>query len=446
MSIVKIVKRDCPYVTIDKTGIDDPNLSWGATGLLTYLIGRPSNWKISIAHLSKVKKCRETATKSVLKELREFNYCHYFVVRKNGKISETFYLVFEVPTDSNEILDHIESYIDIKDVKKEDIIYQPVRNEKRCYNKKPQVENQLLEKNIENKDVLPQVDFPQVENLIVENRGLLNKDYTNNRITNNKTTTEAKKEEVKNSSSFLEENSIEKIKIKEVLKNYNLSKITKNNIIKLYLKNLVTTDRIIRVFEVAKEKEWGDGAIYKALKENWNIEPKKENKIILSKDEIKEKIKGRVNYYLNSMRETDNVEEVKNKLMIDINSIENINNFKELVVEYLSKFDDIAIKEKKGSKEIIKEREEKNATVTILKNGEAEDNENNSLSFIKRFLMLDENLKNEIFIKAEKLFKGSKEMLVMFKKINITGYVNTIIREIKTVIDSDYKEINYLLQ
>ena len=439
MSIVKIVKRDCPYVTIDKTGIDDPNLSWGATGLLTYLIGRPSNWKISIAHLSKVKKCRETATKSVLKELREFNYCHYFVVRKNGKISETFYLVFEVPTDSNEILDHIESYIDIKDVKKEDIIYQPVRNEKRCYDKKPQVENQLIEKNVENKEVLPQVENPLVENLLVENQGLLIIDTTNKKNTNNRTTTNKK------SSSSSEENSLEKNKIKEVLKNYNLSKVTKNNIIKLYLKNLVTTDRIIRVFEVAKEKEWGDGAIYKALKENWNIEPKKENKIILSKDEIKEKIKGRVNYYLNSMRETDNVEEVKNKLMIDINSIENINNFKELVVEYLSKFD-IAIKEKKGSKEIIKEREEKNATVTILKNGEAEDNENNSLSFIKRFLMLDENIKDEIFIKAEKLFKGSKEMLVMFKKINVTGYVNAIIREIKTVIDSDYKEINYLLQ
>ena len=61
--------------------------------------------------------------------------------------------------------------------------------------------------------------------------------------------------------------------------------------------------------------------------------------------------------------------------------------------------------------------------------------------------MLDENLKNEIFIKAEKLFKGSKEMLVMFKKINVTVlYVNAIIREIKTVIDSDYKEISYLLQ
>lgn len=280
MSIVKIVKRDCPYVTIDKTGIDDPNLSWGATGLLTYLIGRPSNWKISIAHLSKVKKCRETATKSVLKELREFNYCHYFVVRKNGKISETFYLVFEVPTDSNEILDHIESYIDIKDVKKEDIIYQPVRNEKRCYNKKPQVENQLLENNIENKDVLPQVDFPQVENLIVENQGLLNKDYTNNRNTNNKTTTSQVKN-TKNSSSFLEKFSIgkevEKEEINQKLISLSFSKMTRKNIIKLYSKNLVDKNRIFEVLEFSKDKNWGEGAVYSALKENWNTK-KIENK------------------------------------------------------------------------------------------------------------------------------------------------------------------------
>ena len=280
MSIVKIVKRDCPYVTIDKTGIDDPNLSWGATGLLTYLIGRPSNWKISISHLSKVKKCKETATKTVLKELREFNYCHYFIVRKNGKISETFYLVFEVPTDSNEILDHIESYIDIKDVKKEDIIYQPVRNEKRCYNKKPQVENQLLENNIENKDVLPQVDFPQVENLIVENQGLLNKDYTNNRITNNKTTT-SQVEKIKNSSSSLEKFSIgkevEKEEINQKLISLSFSKMTRKNIIKLYSKNLVDKNRIFEVLEFSKDKNWGEGAVYSALKENWNTK-KVENK------------------------------------------------------------------------------------------------------------------------------------------------------------------------
>ena len=183
MAIIKIIKRNCPYVTIDKTGIDDPNLSWAATGLLTYLIGRPGNWKINITHLSSVKTCKETATKSALKELREANYCHYFVVRKNGKISETFYLVFEVPTNYEEVL---ENYIDLKDG--ETILYQPVKiNENKTKKKIPQVENQLMEKNIEIKEVLPQVENPLVENLVVENQGLLIKDTTNKKNTNNKT-------------------------------------------------------------------------------------------------------------------------------------------------------------------------------------------------------------------------------------------------------------------
>ena len=73
MAIIKIIKRDYPYVTIDKTGIDDPNLSWAATGLLTYLIGRPGNWKINITHLSGVKLDRERATRGALLELREAN-------------------------------------------------------------------------------------------------------------------------------------------------------------------------------------------------------------------------------------------------------------------------------------------------------------------------------------------------------------------------------------
>ena len=322
MAIIKMIKRESAYVTIDKTGIDDPNLSWGATGLLTYLIGRPSNWKISIAHLSKVKKCRETATKSVLKELREFNYCHYFIVRKNGKISETFYLVFEVPTDSNEILDHIESYIDIKDVKKEDIIYQPVRNEKRCYNKKPQVENQLLENNIENKDVLPQVDFPQVENLIVENQGLLNIDTTNKRNTNKKTTTAEEDKNTKNSSSFLEKFSIgkevEKEEINQKLISLSFSKMTRKNIIKLYSKNLVDKNRIFEVLEFSKDKNWGEGAVYSALKENWNtkkVETKeakqKERKKRLERAKEEEKIRKNNERIDNTIKEFKKLPEAK---------------------------------------------------------------------------------------------------------------------------------------
>lgn len=325
MAIIKIIKRDCPYVTIDKAGIDDPNLSWAATGLLTYLIGRPGNWKINITHLSSVKTCKETATKSALKELREANYCHYFVVRKNGKISETFYLVFEVPTNYEEVL---ENYIDLKDG--ETILYQPVKiNENKTKKKIPQVENQLMAKNIENKEVLPQVENPLVENLIVENQGLLIIDTTNKKNTNNKTTTN----EDKKSSSLSEENDLEKNEINNVLKKYSLSKATRKNILKLYFKNLIDKNRILEVLKVSKEKEWGEGAIYKALKEQWNIQSK--NTTIITEDEVRNKLKNRVNYYIRFFEVSNNFTETKEKLLEDFKKI---NGFEYLKDEYLEKF------------------------------------------------------------------------------------------------------------
>ena len=413
MAIIKIIKRDCPYVTIDKTGIDDPNLSWAATGLLTYLIGRPGDWKINITHLSSVKTCKETATKSALKELREANYCHYFVVRKNGKISETFYLVFEVPTNYEEVL---ENYIDLKDG--ETILYQPVKiNENKTKKKTPQVENQLMEKNIENKEVIPQVENQLVENLIVENQGLLIKDTTNNRITNNKTTTS----EDKKSSSSLKENSLEKETINEFLRKYNLSKITRKNILNLYSKKLITKERIIEVFQVSKEKEWGEGAIFKALKENWNIKSKNTTKdiTVLSEDEARKKIRNRVNYYINVFETNNNFEEAKNNF---IEELKQINGFEDLKSEYLEKFEDHV-----NSKKNIKE----------------EENKNNFDSSIERFLNLSEELQEDITKKAEILYSGSFEILNQLKrKSSKNFYLKMIWVEILKTIEKEYPEID----
>lgn len=416
MAIIKIIKRDCPYVTIDKAGIDDPNLSWAATGLLTYLIGRPGNWKINITHLSSVKTCKETATKSALKELREANYCHYFVVRKNGKISETFYLVFEVPTNYEEVL---ENYIDLKDG--ETILYQPVKigknTEKKTKKKVPQVENQLVKKNVRNKEVLPQVENPLVENLLVENQRLLIKDTTNNRITNNKTTTS----ENKKSSSSLKENSLEKETINEFLKKYNLSKITRKNILSLYSKKLITKERIMEVFQVSKEKKWGEGAIYKALKENWNIQSKNtaKNTTVLSEDEARKKIRNRVNYYINVFETSNNFDEAKNNF---IEELKQINGFENLKIEYLGKFENYV-----NNKENIKKEEDKN----------------NFDSSIKQFLNLSEELQEDIIKKAEILYDGQPEILNQLKrKLSKNFYLKFIWVEILKTIDKEYPEIN----
>ena len=72
MTILKIKKRTNPYVQIDKTGIEDENLSWRARGMLAYLIGRPPNWEVSVRQLTKASDSDgRRAVQSTLKELEE---------------------------------------------------------------------------------------------------------------------------------------------------------------------------------------------------------------------------------------------------------------------------------------------------------------------------------------------------------------------------------------
>ena len=220
MAIIKVLKRENPYVQIDKTGIDDPNLSWEATGLLTYLVGRPNNWKVNVMHLSSVKKNKETSTRKALLELRKYNYCHLFEIRKGGKYIEKFYLVFEVPTQ----YDEISSNIDIELKEEEKIFYVKVK-EGINSNNLPEVENQLMVENIENKEVLPNVEKPKMAKPKLENQALINKELNNNRMNkekNHEYDLEENDDNLRRIKEFFKELGIDfsikhKIKIKELL-------------------------------------------------------------------------------------------------------------------------------------------------------------------------------------------------------------------------------------
>jgi len=220
MAIIKVLKRENPYVQIDKTGIDDPNLSWEATGLLTYLVGRPNNWKVNVIHLSSVKKNKETSTRKALLELRKYNYCHLFEIRKGGKYIEKFYLVFEVPTQ----YDEIGSNIDIELKEGEKIFYVKVK-EGINSNNLPEVENQLMVENIENKEVSPNVEKPKMAKPKLENQALINKELNNNRMNkekNHEYDLEENDDNLRRIKEFFKELGIDfsikhKIKIKELL-------------------------------------------------------------------------------------------------------------------------------------------------------------------------------------------------------------------------------------
>ena len=164
MAIVKIKKKENPYVQIDKQGIEDNRLSWGATGLLTYLVGRPDNWEISITHLSKIKTNKESATRNALNELREFQYCHFFRIKYKGKNIDSTYLIFETPTDPNYALSLIE--IDNEYT----AIYEPPKT--------------LLNSAIPPHCDFPYVGKPHVEKPHGENQALIIIDNNNIDITN----------------------------------------------------------------------------------------------------------------------------------------------------------------------------------------------------------------------------------------------------------------------
>ena len=298
MAIIKVLKRENPYVQIDKTGIDDPNLSWEATGLLTYLVGRPNNWKVNVMHLSSVKKNKETSTRKALLELRKYNYCHLFEIRKGGKYIEKFYLVFEVPTQ----YDEISSNIDIELKEEEKIFYVKVK-EGINSNNLPEVENQLMVENIENKEVLPNVEKPKMVKPKVENQALINKELNNNRMNKEK-----------NHEYDLEENDDNLRRIKEFFKELGIDFSIKH---KIKIKELLqknSVDFLIshfkKQYEILKKKENVKSIAAVMSKHLFNNTCEIDNTFVMQKEEESKK-------EITSNIKMDDVIEIFLKLPID---------------------------------------------------------------------------------------------------------------------------------
>ena len=255
MAIVKIIKRENPYIQIDKTGINDNRLSWGASGLLTYLIGRPEDWKINLNHLATVKdKDKKDKTRGYLNELREFEYCHYFEIRKSGRIVENFYLIFEVPTKYEEIL---ENFIEIPE--NCTVHYKEISSQKKEKESK---------KSIDNKEVSPQLENPISATPTSVNPTLLIKEYNKERNTNNRTTTKdtkndlEKDKKISSSYDFLDKN------IFNLLNNATKKNIRKN------IKDL-TEEKFAEIYNLTLEYiKSGKGQnfnaiLYKGLNNEW---------------------------------------------------------------------------------------------------------------------------------------------------------------------------------
>ena len=113
---IRIQKRENPFVQIDKTPIDDGNLSPESLGVLTYLLSKPNNWK---AHKNEILKrfkdgdLKTTKNKldNIFKELCKAGYMKMLPLKETGtgKLIGSEHIIYELPTyedvPTSEILD-----------------------------------------------------------------------------------------------------------------------------------------------------------------------------------------------------------------------------------------------------------------------------------------------------------------------------------------------------
>lgn len=100
--ILKIKKRENPYVQVDKSIIDNPKITWKAKGILIYLLARPDDWEVYPADIVKHATDGRDAVYSGLNELIGAGY----IVRNNarsegGKYAGKVYEVREIPVPAN---------------------------------------------------------------------------------------------------------------------------------------------------------------------------------------------------------------------------------------------------------------------------------------------------------------------------------------------------------
>lgn len=101
MSIVRAPRPKGNFYILDKRISEDSGLSWGARGMLIFLLGKPDNWRVSIQNLvnetaQSRKKSGRDAVYAFLAELREAGYVTLIQNRgENGAFGETDYLVHE---------------------------------------------------------------------------------------------------------------------------------------------------------------------------------------------------------------------------------------------------------------------------------------------------------------------------------------------------------------
>jgi len=100
--IIRIKKKDVPYVLIRKYFINDKTLSLKAKGIMTYLLSKPDGWHVQVKDLCNQNRDGEKSIRSGIKELVAGGYMVPVRERDStGRITKYDYDVHEEPLTQN---------------------------------------------------------------------------------------------------------------------------------------------------------------------------------------------------------------------------------------------------------------------------------------------------------------------------------------------------------
>lgn len=173
MAFIRTVKRENPFVQLDKTFFEDDNLQWESKGLLGYILSRPDNWKVNQTDLTKRSAGGKGKVESALLDLMANGYVHWYAVRKeNGQIEEWVYDVYERPEfnpKKDECIAEGKKRIEAKKAKTKQ------KNEKKK-EKQPELDNPKVDGP---ESGYPEVGNPDEDNPVYNNNDFKDIDFNN---------------------------------------------------------------------------------------------------------------------------------------------------------------------------------------------------------------------------------------------------------------------------
>ena len=96
------VEKNSNYTSMANYHFRDRTLSWKAKGILSNMLSLPDDWDYSLAGLETLASDGMSATRSAIKELEEHGYLIRRPIRKDGKICDWEYIIFEKPQLENQ--------------------------------------------------------------------------------------------------------------------------------------------------------------------------------------------------------------------------------------------------------------------------------------------------------------------------------------------------------